>query len=279
MNPVRDFLKFARSTQVDAHTRRVNGKIVHVDAHDRDVADDVAQQRADKKARELEMWRKWKEGGQKKEDLAPLLESFTPMIKSKVNIYAKKVRIPPSAIELAFQVEFVNALKSYNPDKGAALGTYVYRHLDKGRRWIAENQNIGRIPENRIYKIREYNTAKEELMDSLGREPTIKELAKSLEWSEAEVDRMDSEQRTDLITQGFEDDPFALVPSRTEEVLRLFKYEVTGEQREVYEYLTGYGKPKLTSTGEIAKKMGIQDYQVSRIKSQIEKKLRRYLKE
>ncbi len=279
-NPIQDFLKFAKSTNVEAHTRTVGGKQVLVTAHDRkvdDVSADIEAARAAKKARELEMWRKWKEGGEKKEDLAPLIKSFTPMIKSKVNVYANKVRIPPSAIELAFQVEFVNALKSYDPNKGAALGTYVFRYLDKGRRWIAENQNIGRIPENRIYKIQEFKNSKGELMEELGREPTTKELAASLEWSEAEVDRMESEQRTDLVTQGFEEDPFALIPSKTEEVLRLFKYEVSGEQREIYEYLTGYGKPKITSTGEIAKKTGLKDYQVSRIKAQIEKKLRRYL--
>ena len=273
-NPVTEFLKLARKAQVDAHVRKVDGKLVHVDAHERELKDKA---RAAKKAAELQMWKTWKEGGEKKEDLAPLIKSFTPMIKSKVNIYAQKVRIPPSAIELAFQIEFVNALRSYNPNKGAALGTYVYRYLDKGRRWIAENQNIGRIPENRIYKIREYNNARAKLMEELGREPVTKELATQLQWSTAEVDRMDAEQRIDLVTQGFEEDPSSIVPSRTEEVLRLFKYEVTGEQRQVYEFLTGYGQPKITSTGEIAKRLGMKDYQVSRIKAQIEKKLRRYL--
>ncbi len=280
-NPLDDFLKYANTTKVREHTRVQNGKLVHVDGHDREVGEEEAAAAKEQALRtrqqnEVEMWRNWKEGGEKPEDLKPLLKSFKPMIKSKANIFANKVRIPPSAIEMTFQIEFVNALKSYDPSKGS-LGTYVYRYLDKGRRWITENQNVGRIPENRVYKIKKYQDMVEELKENLGRHPSQEELSKELGWSVAEVDRMDSELRSDLMSQGFEEDPYSITPSKTEEVLKLFKYELSGQQREVYEYLTGYGKPRVASTGEIADKMDLKDYQVSRIKGQIEGKLRRYL--
>ena len=225
IDPVQDFLKYARTTAVRAHARVIEGKSVSVSAHKRDT-DDVATEEERianlrrRQQRELEMWRTWKEGGMKQQDLRPLIRSFKPMIKSKANIYAKKVRIPPSAIELTFQIEFVNALKSYDPSKGS-LGTYVYKYLDKGKRWIAENQNIGRIPENRVYKIRKYQDAVEELKEELGRPPEPKELSQRLGWSLPEIDRMDSELRNDLVTQGFEEDPFSLTPSKSEEVLKL----------------------------------------------------------
>jgi DNA-directed RNA polymerase specialized sigma subunit len=256
----------------------MRGVEVQVDAHTRDTKekkDRIASLRA-RQAKELEMWKRWNDGGKQQKDLQPLLRSFRPMILAKVNQYAHKVRIPPSAIDLNFQLEFVNALHAYDPDKGS-LGTYVFQYLSKGKRWITENQNIGRIPENRIYKIRRYQNIVNELTEDLGREPSQREVADTLGWSLKEVDRMDSELRNDLISQGFEEDPFALVPSKTEEVLKLFKYELTGDQRKVYEYLTGYGKPRVTSTSEIAQKLGLKDYQVSRIKSQIEAKLRKYI--
>ena len=278
-DPIQDFLKYARSASVRAHTRVVDGKSVSVSAHNRDVEDEEIERTANLRARqkkELELWRAWKEGGMKQKELRPLLRSFKPMIKSKANVYAKKVRIPPTAIEMTFQIEFVNALRSYDPSKGS-LGTYVYKYLDKGKRWIAENQNVGRIPENRVYKIRKYQDAVEELKEELGRPPEHKELSQRLGWSLPEIDRMDSELRSDLVTQGFEEDPYSMTPSKSEEVLKLFKYELSGEQKEVYAYLTGYGKPKTTSTSEIAKNLKMKDYQVSRIKNQIYKKLRRYL--
>ena len=282
-NPLEEFFKYARESRVRAHTRVVRGKAVHVDAHDRTGKDQTTEEQRTqalraRQARELEMWKKWKAGGMQQKDLEPLLKSFKPMIKAKVNQYANKVRIPPSAIDLNFQIEFVNALKAYDPNKGS-LGTYVFQYLNKGKRWITENQNIGRIPENRVYKIRKYQNTVAELNEDLGREPTQKEIAETIGWSEKEVDRMDSELRNDLVSQGFEEDPFALVPSKTEEVLKLFKYELVGDQRAVYEHLTGYGRERLTSTGDIAKKLGLKDYQVSRIKNQIESKLRRHLQE
>ncbi len=290
-NPVNDFLKFAeRRTRVSAHTRRTRGKVVSVAEHDREsdektvASGEVVEgydhpelQLDSKKAREMEMWTAWKEGGENPKDLSPLLKSFRPMIRSKVNVYKGKVKmIPDSAIEAEFQLQFVNALRSYDPSKGS-LGTYVYRYLDKSKRYIAENQNIARIPENRIYKLKLYTSRREELTEDLGKIPTVEEMAENLGWPLAEAKRMDSELRNDLTTQGFEEDPYALTPSKSEEVLRLAKYELTGNERAVYEHLTGFGRTKLTSTNEIAKALDMPDYQVSRLKNAIKKKLERYL--
>ena len=289
-NPVNDFLKFAeRRTRVAAHTRRANGKVISVSEHDRESeqessAPEVVEgyehpelQLDNKKAKELEMWQAWKDGGQNPRDLSPLLKSFRPMIRSKVNVYKGKVKmIPDSAIEAEFQLQFVNALRSYDPSKGS-LGTYVYRYLDKSKRFIAENQNVARIPENRIYKLKLYTTRREELTEDLGKIPTVKQMAENLGWPLAEAKRMDSELRNDLTTQGFEEDPYALTPSKSEEVLRLAKYELTGNERAVYEHLTGFGRKKLTATNDIAKALKMPDYQVSRLKNAIQKKLKRYL--
>lgn len=288
-NPVLDFLKYAGSTSVKAHTRRTSTGVVSIKEHKRDTEDKSPSTETvsgydhpdlridDKKIRELELWKTWKANGEQPRDLQPLLRSFKPLIRSKVNVYKGKVKmIPDSAIESEFQLRFVDALRSYNPDKGS-LGTYIYRYLDKAKRFIVENQNVGRIPENRVYKIKLFNQAKDDLTEELGTEPTVAEIAQRLNWKVAETERMDSELRNDLMTQGFEDDPYALTPSKSEEVLRLFKYELTGNERAVYEHLTGYGKPRLTSTGAIAKSLKMPDYQVSRLKNAIQKKLKRYI--
>lgn len=291
INPVLDFLKYAGSTSVKAHTRRTGTGVISIKQHDRDVDSKEPSKSPgtmeghehpelrldDKKLRELELWKAWKSNGQNPNDLQPLLRSFRPMIRSKVNVYKGKMKmIPDAAIESEFQLRFVDALKSYNPDKGS-LGTYVYRYLDKAKRFIVENQNVGRIPENRVYKIQLYNQARADLIEETDEEPSVPAIAKRLGWKVAEAERMDSELRNDLTTQSFEDDPYALNPSKSEEILRLFKYELTGNERAVYEHLTGYGKKRLTSTGAIAKELKMPDYQVSRLKNAIQKKLKRYI--
>jgi len=281
VDPVHDFLKYAKTTKVRAHTRKVGPATVQVEEHDRSVDEPTGKldeaALTEKKGKEIAMWKAWKDGGESVSDLHPLLRSFGPLIRAKTNVYKGKVKmIPDAAIEAEFQLRFVDALRSYDPEKGA-LGTYVYRYLDKAKRFIVENQNVGRIPENRVYRIKEFTSAREDLHEDLGRPPTVKEMADKLGWSNAEAERMDSELRSDFLTQGFEEDPYALTPSKSEEVLRLFKYELTGNEREVYEYLTGMGKPQTTSTGAIAKRLKMPDYKVSRLKSAIQKKLRRYL--
>ena len=317
-NPILDFVKLARAARVRSHLRKTDDGYTVVNTHEREIeetpeepgededAEDRDEEERDpddqsevtpkppmvrvapvydqesllaKKGDELKLWQAWMDGGQKPEDLRPLLKSFSPMLRSKINVYKGRVKmIPDSAIEAEYQIQFANALKSYDPSRGA-LGTYVYRYLDKAKRFVVSNQNVGRIPENRVYKIKQYQTAKDTLTEELGRDPTLKETSAHLGWTEAEAERMDSELRNDLLTQGFEDDPFAISPSKSEEVIRLFKYELEGQEREVYEYLVGLGRPRMASTGDIARKMKIPDYQVSRIKKNIQKKLQGYLTE
>lgn len=290
MNPLQDFLKYAQDkSKVKAHTRQSKKGVSHVKPHERTKKDkkpskkELEAEAAEKEkalrarqAKELEMWRTWNEGGRTVKDLRPLLKSFRPMIQAKANVYKGNVRIPDASIDAEFQIQFVNALRSYNPEKGS-LGTYVYKYLDKAKRFIVETQNIGRIPENRAYKIKQYSVAVDELKEELGEQPSLEQISKRLGWSLAEVDRMDSEDRSDFTTQAFVEDPNAIIPSRNQEVLRLFKYELTGNEREVYEYLMGQGKPQIDSTSEIAKRMGLKDYQVSRIKLAIRTKIRRYV--
>jgi DNA-directed RNA polymerase specialized sigma subunit len=287
MNPVDEFIqlkKIASEVLVRPHLRVQDGKSTIVDAHYRTVKsgdkpdgeEEKLRKLRERQEQEVRLWETWNSGGRKKDDLKPLLESFKPMIRSKVSVYKNEVRIPPSAVELEFKLRFVDALKSYNPEKGA-LGTYIYRYLDKGKRFIVENQNIARIPENRAYKRGQFKAAKVELAEDNGTPPTLKELANHLGWSVAEVDRMDRENRDDYLSTEFLDDPSEIVPSRDEETLRLFKYELAGKERELYEYLTGYGKPHIDSTSELSKILGLKDYQVSRLKASISKKLSKYV--
>jgi DNA-directed RNA polymerase specialized sigma subunit len=315
MNPLQAFQalqKSARKVHVGPSIRRLDdGSTTEVDAYDREQAEGsepglaelrgrttadvftsgipvapVVEEPADappidaqgdRRAQELAMWQAWRDSGEDPEKLAPLLESFAPLIRQKMSPYLGRLRlIPDSAIRTEFQLRFAEALRSYDPSKGG-LSTHVYRHLDKAKRFITENQNVGRIPENRIYKIKQFQTTVEALKEKLDRTPSEAEIAVELNWPAAEVKRMGSELRADLTSQSFEEDPYQLMPSRSEEVLRLFKYELSGKELEVYEHLTGYGRKQLTSTSEIAASVRLPDYQVSRIKSGIERKLRRHL--
>ena len=229
--------------------------------------------------REMEMWEQWKSGGQQKKHLRPLLKSLRGFVAHRANVFAGRVRdIPPAAIRAEFNNRAVQALETFDPNRGTKLTTHIGHQLKRAQRFVTTYQNPGRIPETRIYDIRELQDAEQRLDDRLGRAPTQLELADKLKWSPRQVDLLQREVRKALPTGQFEHDPSSFVPSRQKEVLRLLPYELTNEERSVFEYIYGVGgKPKL-GPGAIARKLGISAPKVSRLKKTIAGKYAKYSK-
>ena len=236
----------------------------------------------DRRTKDYLLWKKWKEGGEKPEDLRPILAALKGTIFKAVNSYkGQSLRnIPDSALELEFYTQALAALRTYTPGKGAAIHTWVTNYLKKGHRFVLEHQNIGRIPETRGWKkIKSFKSAEEELRDKYGRPASDEELAGFLGWKVAEVVRMSSELRKDLRAHAFEDDMQSAtraedVASREREVLRMLRHELTEDERKVYDLIV----TKNVSTPSIlAKKTGFPLYKVSRLKAAIARKAKPHL--
>lgn len=230
--------------------------------------------------RELDLWKKWKDNGQNPEDLKPLMQSFRPLIRKNANFWASRADMPPQAVHAAFQKQFVVALQTYDPNKGAKLGSWVTTNLSKGKaqRWISKYQDPIRVQENRYYKTGMWDNAYATLKDQLGRDPTTLEMSEKLGWSEAEVGRMESEKRG-LSWMDSSFDPTAVSPSKESDALKMVRYTLTPDELNVFDHLGGYyGKPQMRP-GEIAKKFGFSPSKVTRIKNSITKKLEEYLEE
>ena len=226
---------------------------------------------------EFDQWQKWRDGGQKPEDLRPLLQSFKPLFRSRANSWARRADLPPAAVHAEFNKQFVNALRTYNPEKGTQLGSWVTTNLQKAQRWVTQYQDPMRVQENRYYKMGAWDNAMATLDEQLNREPTTREMAELLGWSEAEAGRMESEKRGLRYASLFEGyDPTTIMPSRESEKLRLIRYELSGDDLNVFDYTVGtHGKPQLRP-GEIARKLNISPSKVSRIRSSIATRLEEY---
>lgn len=235
---------------------------------------------------EMQMWQEWKSSGENPDLLEPLLNAYQPAIQAKVNEFAGQVPIPVAALRAEAEKRALDAFRTYDPEyvgaqsgKKAQLHTHVFNKLRKVRRFVVKYQNVGTMPEKRAEKITEYRTAFAELSEDLGREPTEHELASKLHWAPAEVGRMQSEQRMDLLSSGFDAlsvDPSFTMPSRDREIVQLLKYELTPRENLVLDYSMGLnGKPQLGTT-EIAAKLGVSAPVVSRIKTKLMKKIQEY---
>jgi DNA-directed RNA polymerase specialized sigma subunit len=209
--------------------------------------------------------------------MRPLLKGFRGMIRSHANQYSGNVEIPPAAINAEFTRHAVRAIQTYDPNRGAALGTWVGNNLVKGKRWISQHMNTARISEGRVYKVGDFQNTRQRLDQKFGRPPSTHEMAEHLGWSPKEVERLEKEIRSDLIGSDMTVDPYEIMPSKAKEILSFLPYELSGQEKTVYEYTLGTGgKPKLNGN-QIAQKMGVSPSTVSRIKNSIAKKAKKLM--
>jgi DNA-directed RNA polymerase specialized sigma subunit len=278
----------AKKEQVRGHTRRTKGgKIIIVRPHsrkgDEPKAKEIKRVRITKatlsrQQRDLELWTVWMDGGKQPKDLRPLLKQFRGMMRNKASVYVGKVPIPPEAIYAEYTKQFIKALERFDPKRGVGLGTFVHAYLDAAKRFITSNQNVGKIPEPRVHRIGDYKRAHADLDDVLGHQPTPKELSDYLGWKLKDVVLLQQEMRRGLVRSEFEEDPTVVTSTKAEEALRLFRHHLAGTERDVYDYLMGFGNRKQTnSTGEIARALGLSMSKVSRLRKSLAAKVEKYL--
>ena len=129
---------------------------------------------------DLALWRRWKSHPTDVHASA-LLAQVSPLIQREASKWAGTLARPLLDTEgkrLAMQ-----AFHSFDPSRGAQLGTHVVNQLQKMSRLSYSNQNVARLPENKMLKYHAYNLGHSTLQDELGRAPTADELADDLAWS------------------------------------------------------------------------------------------------
>lgn len=225
---------------------------------------------------ELDLWRKWKESGEQPEHMEPLLNSLQPLVHQRLRQF-RGVPIQPEVLQAEGNRLVITGLRKFDPSK-AQMHTYLTTQLKGVSRYAKQHQNLSRIVEERAGQIGAYQRAMATLSEQLDRAPTAQEIADHMMVDVVTVSRIQGEFRQDLLASGALEDPFVDETPRSREVLRLIPYELNPTEMQVFEYLTGYGgKPKLSSTGDIAKRLGWSDSKVSQVKNSIAQKIKAHL--
>jgi RNA polymerase primary sigma factor len=210
------------------------------------------------KENELSLWKKWKKTNDPIH-LNALITSLDPFLQSNVNKFST-APIPRVALESQARLLAVKALQTYDPARGTQINTHLGHELKHLNRYVIEYQNVGKIPENRGIAISKFQNIKANLTEDLGREPTITELADALVWSLAEVERMQTELRSDILIQQGKEEAFfdtTFNPTdRTKDIVQFVYFQSGPEEKKFLEYTFGIGGNPILPTAEIAMKLG-----------------------
>jgi len=226
--------------------------------------------RPTKKQQDIELWQQWHQGGRQPEHLEPLIDRFEPIITSKMRQWK-----PPMAQEEAFRTELrkqvVKALHSYDPQRGTAVSTHVVSRMPAAIRWGNQHANTAYIPEGKTKHIGPLLAAQDDLREELGRDPTHEELAHATGINLKHVQKTMGALRKDVLSSSFESDPTPHDNARHMEILELLPPVLpTDHHREVFYHMYGLeGRQKIDSPGAIARKIGKNPSQVSRMRTDI----------
>lgn len=230
---------------------------------------DVSRQDTD-----LNAWRAWK-AAPTDANATALLRQVDPLIQKEVNKWSGALARP--LLETEGKRLAMEAFKSYDPDKGAALGTHVVNQLQRMSRLTYTHQNIARLPENKALLYNTYTTAHAELSDTHGRAPTTDELADHLQWPLKKVEEYRrAVSRKERLESGglFGTGDAGLYADDTQShVVDFIHHDLPAQHKAIFEHLTGYGGAQILSNQQIQKKLGLTQGQYSYAKKQLITKL------
>lgn len=247
----------------------------------------TAQEQHNQKRREetQQLWHDWHSQGRQPEHLEPMLQNFQGLISARVKEW-KPPTVPKSAFEAELTKHVIKAIESYNPDRGASLNTHVNYRVQKAKRYMVQQQNLARIPEAQAYRIGAIQRAQDALNEQFGRTPTHDEIAQHMTENDERGRRYTAKQvgtivksiRRDIPSSMWESDPEPQQVRREHEILPLIRDALTPQEQQVFDHIYGHnGTPVISSTGQLATRLGMSQSQVSRLKTSIANKYKSYL--
>ena len=198
---------------------------------------------------DLEAWKKWKASGSTK-DLADLLERLEPLIQREVQKWGSVV--PPAALSSKARLLAADALKKYNPNMGAAVGTHVASQIRKLSRHVYPYQNVARLPENKQLNYNTFQVAQNKLVDNLGREPTSDELSDELGWTPKKTGDF---QKAFGLQEYVESEGAYFDDGQSPDMMvDFYHHGLSSQDKLLFEDITGYmGKPSLSNAQLMSK--------------------------
>lgn len=243
------------------------------------VTADAQQKKLDRRQKDLDLWKKWDQGGRKPEDLAPLLQSLEPMKQRHLRTKKFGPQVHPEAYSAEAEKRMIQRLHSFRPDMGTAISTHVFPGIRSSTRWGNQHANTQALPEADMQQISTLQAGRDELFEQLGRAPTHEEIAAHTRMPIKRVNKiLTAADRRDVLQSAFEHDPAPQAQSRDVEIRDQFYKMLDGDEKEVFAHWYGLdGRPQIQSGKQLAKKLGKSESDISHMRTRIFNKYKSYL--
>jgi DNA-directed RNA polymerase specialized sigma subunit len=226
-------------------------------------------------------WLEWQKQPSK-ESFSNFLKVAQPIINQVINSYFGPEYIRDPLLQGAAKTIIYQTLPHYDASKGS-LTQFIWINLQRLQRYLGKFQTTIRTSEGNIMLAKQIQSAKQELEEQLGREPTIMELADYLKVSPKRI-KLVTQMQNIGYTSSFErgiSESGGWLPEKktqtslTDKFLNVIYETLDSEQdRAIMEYAYGLNfKPKLKVV-DIASKLKVSPALVSRTIGKIESKLR-----
>jgi len=212
-----------------------------------------------RKEKDLQAWEQWQKTGTDT-DLMSVLDRLNPVIMGEVNRWSGA--IAPPTLTLEAKNLALDAIRSFDPNRGAALNTHVTNRLKKLSRIVYSNQNLARIPEHKTLKQRTYVAAQEQIRDRLGRDPTSDEMREELGWTKNYLSDYVRSSRREFVDTGEVANVFD-TDSGDVGLIDFAYQDLSPLQKRIFEFRTGYGGGPVLSNSDIRKELNLRQSQLS----------------
>lgn len=243
-------------------------------------------------------WQSWVDaGGREGADVAqplfqPLMSRFEPAFRKAMK--KKPPGVSDSAYRIDLKEQAQKAFNTWNPQRqgGAALNTHVTNYIKKTMRYGGRRANVARIPEQPMAAIGHIDRASDQLQEEFGRTPSFQELHTHFDArtdlpktvahelrTPQHIQRIQEARWKDIPASTFESDPTANITPRMNEVIGSIAqnpaayFKKTKEQQ----VFSAIYSDNVNRTQDIAKKLGISEQEVSKLKTRIIGKIEGYM--
>ena len=213
-------------------------------------------------------------------NLKAVVDANKPTIDNALKSFAGGM--PGNNVRRRAELMAAEAIKTYDPARGAQLHSHIMNQLQGLRRVASKFADPMPKPDRLRIESAKLDQEKRSLTDLLGREPSLEELAEHSQYDVRKIRRLQMRNRavvpeSSLIPEdGDEEDEYMPGVKRNDPIAVWMDYvyhDLDDIGRIVFQYRTGYnGAPKL-SNQEIAKRLHMTPSAVSQRANQIQKRL------